>query len=177
MPAIVLSPSLAVITICVYGFIGYTALLSFTGSKMFARFDFVGWRQYGRLFENPRWITAIENMAIFGGLYILGATCLGLFIAILIAAKVPGLIGQHQRIKHHVPAVFGRVFEPVVINQPRCAQYRFQLVGLSEKGDLRVQPVHQPAGGGAVLARASASFLARKRRAVRSARRTRTSVR
>ncbi|XUY28585.1 carbohydrate ABC transporter permease [Agrobacterium sp. rho-8.1] len=87
-PAIVLSPSVAAITVCVYGFIAYTALLSFTGSKMFARFDFVGWRQYERLFDNPRWITAIENMAIFGGLYVVGATCLGLFIAILIDQKI-----------------------------------------------------------------------------------------
>jgi len=88
MPAIVLSPSLVAITVCVYGFIAYTAILSFTGSKMFARFDFVGWRQYERLFENPRWITAIANMGIFGGLYILGATCLGLFIAILIDQRI-----------------------------------------------------------------------------------------
>jgi glucose/mannose transport system permease protein len=88
LPAIVLSPSVAAITVCVYGFIAYTALLSFTGSKMFARFDFVGWRQYERLFDNPRWITAIENMAIFGGLYVVGATCLGLFIAVLIDQKI-----------------------------------------------------------------------------------------
>ncbi|MDQ0456340.1 carbohydrate ABC transporter permease [Rhizobium paknamense] len=88
MPAIVLSPSVAAIAVCVYGFIAYTAILSFTGSKMFARFDFVGWRQYERLFANPRWITAVENMAIFGGLYILGATCLGLFIAILIDQRI-----------------------------------------------------------------------------------------
>ncbi|KQX52540.1 carbohydrate ABC transporter permease [Ensifer sp. 2YAB10] len=88
LPALVLSPSLAAIAICVYGFIAYTALLSFTGSKMFARFDFVGWRQYERLFDNPRWITAIENMAIFGGLYVVVATCLGLYIAILIDQKI-----------------------------------------------------------------------------------------
>ena len=55
---------------------------------MFASFNFVGWRQYGRLFDNPRWITAIENMAIFGCLYIIGATCLGLFIAILIDQRI-----------------------------------------------------------------------------------------
>ncbi|MBW9064417.1 sugar ABC transporter permease [Rhizobium herbae] len=88
LPAFVLSPSLAAIAICVYGFIAYTALLSFTGSKMFARFDFVGLRQYERLFDNPRWITAVENMAIFGGLYVVVATCLGLYIAILIDQKI-----------------------------------------------------------------------------------------
>ncbi|NRQ18068.1 sugar ABC transporter permease (plasmid) [Sinorhizobium chiapasense] len=88
LPAFVLSPSLAAIAICVYGFIAYTALLSFTGSKMFAKFDFVGLRQYERLFDNPRWITAVENMAIFGGLYVVVATCLGLYIAVLIDQKI-----------------------------------------------------------------------------------------
>lgn len=88
LPAIVLSPSLVMIAVCVYGFIAYTALLSFTGSKMFARFNFVGLRQYERLFEDPRWITAIQNMGIFAALYIVGATCLGLFIAILIDQKI-----------------------------------------------------------------------------------------
>ncbi|MCK3777860.1 sugar ABC transporter permease [Ensifer sesbaniae] len=88
LPAFVLSPSLAAIAICVYGFIAYTALLSFTGSKMFAKLDFVGLRQYERLFDNPRWITAVENMAIFGGLYVVVATCLGLYIAVLIDQKI-----------------------------------------------------------------------------------------
>jgi glucose/mannose transport system permease protein len=88
MPGVVLSPSLAAVAICVYGFIAYTAVLSFTGSKMFARFDFVGFRQYDRLFQDPRWSTAIENMGIFAGLYIVGATCLGLFLAILIDQRI-----------------------------------------------------------------------------------------
>jgi glucose/mannose transport system permease protein len=88
MPGVVLSPSLAAVAICVYGFIAYTAVLSFTGSKMFARFDFVGFRQYDRLFQDPRWSTAIENMGIFAGLYLVGATCLGLFLAILIDQRI-----------------------------------------------------------------------------------------
>ena len=88
MPAIVLSPSLLMVTCCVYGFILYTIILSMTGSKMFPRFDFVGLKQYARLFENPRWILAMENMVIFASLYMIGATLLGLFIAILVDQKL-----------------------------------------------------------------------------------------
>jgi glucose/mannose transport system permease protein len=88
MPAIVLSPSLLMVTCCVYGFILYTIILSMTGSKMFPRFDFVGMKQYVRLFENPRWILAVENMVIFASLYMIGATLLGLFIAILVDQKI-----------------------------------------------------------------------------------------
>lgn len=53
MPGIVLSPSLLLLTCCVYGLIAYTAVLSFTGSKMLPRFDFVGLKQYVRLFNTP----------------------------------------------------------------------------------------------------------------------------
>lgn len=90
MPLAVISPSLALITICIYGFIIYTIILSFTGSKMFPRFQFVGLTQYTRLMNNDRWIVAVENMAIFAGLYIVLATLLGLLIAILIDQRIRG---------------------------------------------------------------------------------------
>ena len=43
LPKLVLSPSLAAMLICVYGFIIYTVFLSFTNSKMLPSYDFVGW--------------------------------------------------------------------------------------------------------------------------------------
>ena len=88
MPALVLSPSLVAVTVCVYGFIAFTTLLSFTGSKMFPRFTFVGFEQYVRLFQNPRWGIAVDNILIFASLYILFATVLGLLLAILIDQKI-----------------------------------------------------------------------------------------
>ena len=88
MPLAVISPSLALITVCIYGFIAYTVVLSFTGSKMFPRFNFVGFDQYARLMINDRWMIAVKNMLIFGGLYIVIGTLLGLLIAILIDQRI-----------------------------------------------------------------------------------------
>lgn len=88
LPQLVLSPTLAVLACCVYSFIAYTAILSLTASKMLPHFDFIGFTQYFRLFDSPRWMIAIENMGIFASLYILFATLLGLFIAILIDQEI-----------------------------------------------------------------------------------------
>lgn len=88
MPITVLSPTIIVTTIFVYGFIIFSVVLSFTGSRMFPRFTFVGWDQYSRLWANPRWEVAVENMLIFGVLYILLSTLIGLTLAILLDQKI-----------------------------------------------------------------------------------------
>ncbi|MEM1285886.1 MAG: sugar ABC transporter permease [Pseudomonadota bacterium] len=88
MPITVLSPTLIITTIFVYGFIVFSVVLSFTGSRMFPRFTFVGWDQYTRLFANPRWDVAFDNMLIFGFLYIALSTLIGLTLAILLDQKI-----------------------------------------------------------------------------------------
>ncbi|WP_223861357.1 carbohydrate ABC transporter permease [Geminicoccus harenae] len=88
LPLFVLSPSLLMVTIGVYGFMLFSVILSFTGSKMFPRFVFTGFDQYERLFSNPRWGVAVQNIFIFGGLYIVLATILGLGLAILIDQRI-----------------------------------------------------------------------------------------
>lgn len=88
MPIAVLSPTIVLTTIFIYGFIAFSVILSFTGSRMFPRFSFVGFDQYTRLFANPRWEVAVENMLIFGILYILLSTLIGLTLAILLDQKI-----------------------------------------------------------------------------------------
>lgn len=88
MPVAVLSPTIILTTIFIYGFIVFSVILSFTGSRMFPRFNFVGFDQYARLFANPRWEVAVENMLIFGILYILLSTLIGLTLAILLDQKI-----------------------------------------------------------------------------------------
>jgi glucose/mannose transport system permease protein len=88
LPLIVMSPSLLAVTVCIYGFIAFTVLLSFTQSKMFPRYDFVGLGQYVRLFNNTRFQIAFVNIAIYASLYIVIGTALGLTIAILIDQRV-----------------------------------------------------------------------------------------
>lgn len=88
MPVAVLSPTIILTTIFIYGFIAFSVILSFTGSRMFPRFNWVGFDQYTRLFANPRWEVAVENMLVFGILYIVLSTIIGLMLAILLDQKI-----------------------------------------------------------------------------------------
>jgi len=88
LPIAVLSPSLLVVAVGVYGFIAFTVVVSFTRAKMFPNWDWVGLRQYPRLFGNSRWETAVDNMLVFGSLYILASSVLGLGMAILLDQKI-----------------------------------------------------------------------------------------
>jgi glucose/mannose transport system permease protein len=89
MSKLALGPSLVLITIGVYGFIAFTTVLSFTGSKMLPNLNqFVGLLQYERLWANPRWFVAVQNFFVFSLLYIGLTTILGLALAILLDQKV-----------------------------------------------------------------------------------------
>jgi glucose/mannose transport system permease protein len=88
LPKIVLAPSFAVILVVVYGFILFTGVLSFTDSKILPSFNWVGWDNYAKLWGFRNWITALQNLAIFGSLYILICSAIGLFLAILIDQKI-----------------------------------------------------------------------------------------
>ncbi|MCO5064462.1 MAG: sugar ABC transporter permease [Rhizobiaceae bacterium] len=91
LPKLVLAPSFALILLFVYGFILFTAVLSFTGSKLLPDFStWVGFGNYVRLFNHPNWITALKNLAIFSILYIVICSVLGLGLAILLDQKIRG---------------------------------------------------------------------------------------
>ena len=88
LPKIVLAPSFLVVLLVVYGFILFTGVLSFTDSKILPSFNWVGWDNYAKLWGFRNWITALRNLAIFGSLYILICSAMGLFLAILIDQKI-----------------------------------------------------------------------------------------
>jgi glucose/mannose transport system permease protein len=88
MPKIVLAPSFVVSLVFVYGFIGWTAWISLTRSRLLPRYDFHGVIQYERLFESVRWDAAINNLFVFGFLFIVISTILGLILAILLDQKI-----------------------------------------------------------------------------------------
>src|SRR3984885_15615081 len=77
LPKLVLAPSFLLVLIFVYGFNLWTLFLSFTNSKAFATTKLVGLLNYQKLWDwtfakDPpsNWYTAIVNMGIFGGLYV-----------------------------------------------------------------------------------------------------------
>ncbi len=88
LPKIVLAPSFIAVLIFVYGFIGWTAWVSLTRSKLMPRYEIDGFIQYERLFASPRWDTAMNNLYIFGGMFIVISLVLGLILAILLDQQI-----------------------------------------------------------------------------------------
>lgn len=87
-PKLVLAPSFIAVLIFVYGFIAWTAWVSFTRSRLLPRYDIEGFIQYDRLFASPRWDTALNNLFVFGFLFIVIAMVLGLVLAILLDQNI-----------------------------------------------------------------------------------------
>ena len=88
LPKIVLVPSVVMILVAVYGFIGFTILLSFTNSSIMPSYTLVGFDNYRRLWDLPQWWIALKNLGIFGLLYIGISTFLGLMLAIFLDQKI-----------------------------------------------------------------------------------------
>ena len=88
LPRLVLAPSFAAIILFVYGFIVFTAYLSFTDSRMLPKFNFIGFENYEKLFQLRHWSTAVENLLIFGGLYVAISLVVGLTLAILLDQNI-----------------------------------------------------------------------------------------
>ena len=98
VPKLVLAPSFVAILLFVYGFIAWTAWVSLTKSKLMPRYDFDGFDQYVKLFDTPRWHTALSNLAIYGILFIVISMVLGLILAIL--------LDQHIRVEGAIRTIY-----------------------------------------------------------------------
>ncbi|APX22993.1 MAG: sugar ABC transporter permease [Rhodobacteraceae bacterium] len=88
LPRMVLAPSFIAVLIFVYGFIGWTAWVSLTRSRLMPRYEIDGIIQYERLFASPRWDTAMNNLFIFGALFIGISMVLGLLLAIMLDQRI-----------------------------------------------------------------------------------------
>lgn len=88
IPKLVVSPTLLITLIFVYGFVIWTAVLSFTNSRILPRYDFVGWDNYVRLFANERWMVALKNLGVYAFLFIAICLIIGLLMAILLDQRI-----------------------------------------------------------------------------------------
>jgi glucose/mannose transport system permease protein len=88
LPKIVLAPSFAAVVVFIYGFIGWTAYISFTKSKLLPRYQFEGLLQYRKLWEMDRWSVALDNLFVFSALFILFCMVIGLLLAILLDQRI-----------------------------------------------------------------------------------------
>ena len=98
LPKLVLSPSLALVLVFVYGFILFTVYVSFTDSRILPlvgkdgqpTYELIGFSNYEKLFRLSHWDISLANMAIFAGLYIVICTAVGLMLAIFLDQKIRG---------------------------------------------------------------------------------------
>lgn len=88
IPKIVLAPTAVAALVGIYGFILWTAWISFTQSRLLPQYDLAGFYQYIKLFTNDRWWVACKNLIIFGSLFIILCMAIGLVLAILLDQKI-----------------------------------------------------------------------------------------
>lgn len=88
LPRVVLAPSFAVILWFIYGFVGWTFYVSLTKSKLLPRYEFWGFGQHVRLWNNLRWHTAVENLVVFTVLFLIVCIVIGILLAILLDQKI-----------------------------------------------------------------------------------------
>lgn len=66
----------------------WTIVYSFTNSKLLPRANFVGFDQYERLWDAPRWVMSIQNLAIYGILSLVFSIVIGFVLAALMDQKI-----------------------------------------------------------------------------------------
>ncbi|WEF35898.1 carbohydrate ABC transporter permease [Pseudoduganella chitinolytica] len=78
------------VVVAYVGTLLWTARVSVSSARIFPTGDFVGLGQYERLFRNARWLLSLENLAIYGVLFILACLVVGFLLAAFIDQKVMG---------------------------------------------------------------------------------------
>jgi len=81
-------PMIATALVVFVGCSLWTVVYSFTSSRSLPRENFVGLKQYDRLFGSNRWIESIENIAIFGVCTLVFSLTVGFLLAVFMDQKI-----------------------------------------------------------------------------------------
>ena len=93
MPILMIAPSVILIAVFVYGFIGRTAYTSLTAWRgVVPDYTFVGLRNYERLFQTEKFQADVVNTIHFTAFFLAGCLILGLGAAVLLDQKLRGTI-------------------------------------------------------------------------------------
>jgi glucose/mannose transport system permease protein len=87
---IALLPMAVTVLVAYLGTVLWTLKVSMSNSRTFPSDEFVGLAQYERLFTNDRWLLSLENLALYGVLFIGLCMILGFLLAAFIDQKVMG---------------------------------------------------------------------------------------
>lgn len=83
-----LLPMVVTVLFAYIGTVAWSVRVSFSSSRTLPVQDFVGVAQYTRLFATERWLLSLENMALFGMLFIAACLLLGFLLAVAIDRRV-----------------------------------------------------------------------------------------
>ncbi len=79
-----LAPAALIVSVFYYGFIGWTAFVSFTASRLLPRLEFVGIANYLVLLHDQRFRDGFGHLLLFGFVFVASALALGVGLAIAI---------------------------------------------------------------------------------------------
>jgi glucose/mannose transport system permease protein len=85
---IALFPAFVIVLFAYVVTVVWNIWISFTDSKLLPVNVFVGTKQYERLFTTSRWMISLQNVVIFGILFIIGCLVLGFLLAVALDQKV-----------------------------------------------------------------------------------------
>jgi len=88
-----LLPMATTVLVVYLGTVLWTLRVSFTNARTFPSDEYVGLAQYERLFDNQRWLLSLENLALYGVLFIVACMVIGFLLAVFIDQKVVGESG------------------------------------------------------------------------------------
>jgi glucose/mannose transport system permease protein len=85
-----LLPMVATVLWVYIGSVAWSMRISVSSSRTLPIGDFVGMKQYARLFDSERWTLSLQNMALFGALFIAACLVIGFLLAVFIDQRVKG---------------------------------------------------------------------------------------
>lgn len=85
---IALSPATLVVLVVYVGCVAWSIQISTTASRILPSSQYVGLRQYEILFANERWLTSLQNLVVFGTMFIAITVAIGFLLAILIDQRI-----------------------------------------------------------------------------------------
>jgi glucose/mannose transport system permease protein len=85
-----LLPMAATVVFAYLGTVGWSVRVSLSSSRMLPIPDFVGLTQYEKLFASERWMLSLQNVLIFGAVFILACLVIGFLLAVFIDQQVRG---------------------------------------------------------------------------------------
>ncbi|HEX8611690.1 MAG TPA: sugar ABC transporter permease [Telluria sp.] len=90
IPFAALLPMALTVIVGYLGTVLWSIRISLTNSRSFPSDTFVGLAQYTRLFENERWLLSLNNLALYGVLFIGACLVIGFLLAVFIDQNVTG---------------------------------------------------------------------------------------